>query len=454
VTIESLLGRGRPRGTEDARKVALGAGIGAAIEVYDFIGFGIAAALYLGAAFFPASDPTVATLFAFATLGIGFVARPLGGILAGHLGDRIGRKPVLVASLLVMGICTVLMGFLPTYAQVGALAPVLLITIRVVQGLAFGAEWGGAVLMTYEHAPLNRKGLFTGFMHAGFAAGLLLANVAFLATAGLGNDWSWRIPFLASFALIIVGLLVRSKLGESPAFEDLDHEGHKARSPLREVLSTDWRRVLLGVGIRLAEPAGYAIAVTYMISYLQNGGLAVSSTTLTALCIAALLGIAATPFWGALSDRIGRKPLFIGGALFGAVVAIPLFLMANTGVALLVGVIMICAYTIFQNSLVAAQGTLLPEMFRPEVRFSGASLAYQISAAFAGFTPFVATAMFLWVGWMGPALLLIALCIVSTLCALALPESWSPAHRAAARELIARDVNGGRSAQIFDTAKA
>src|ERR1051325_127712 len=183
-------------GTPEKTRVAIGCGVGAGIETYDFIGFGTAAALYFGDAFFPDSDPLSATLLSFATLGMGFAVRPLGGILGGYLGDRIGRKPVLVASLLLMGIATVLIGCLPTYAQVGVLAPILLVAVRVIQGLAFGAEWGGAILMTYGHAPWGKRGQYTAIPQAGFPVGLLLANAAFLVSAFLGGSWAWRVPFL------------------------------------------------------------------------------------------------------------------------------------------------------------------------------------------------------------------------------------------------------------------
>ena len=188
--------RGPVHGTKDARKVAIGSSVGAVIETYDFIGFGTAAALYFGHAFFPGASPIAGTLASFATLGVGFAARPLGGIVGGHLGDKLGRKPVLVASLIVMGLATFVIGLLPTYAAVGILAPILLVTVRIIQGVAFGAEWGGAILMSYEHAPWRQKGRYTGMVQAGFPVGLLLANLVFLVSVHLGGDWAWRVPFL------------------------------------------------------------------------------------------------------------------------------------------------------------------------------------------------------------------------------------------------------------------
>src|SRR6188472_5926 len=196
-------------GTPEKKKVAVGCSIGAMIETYDFIGFGIAAALYFNKVFFPATDPLSGTLLSFATLGIGFAVRPLGGIIGGYLGDRIGRKPVLVGSLLLMGVATVLIGALPTYQQVGVWAGILLVIVRVVQGLAFGAEWGGAILMTFAHAPWRKRGLYTGITQAGFPVGLLLANLAFLASVPLGGSWAWRVPFLLSAILIVVRITTR-----------------------------------------------------------------------------------------------------------------------------------------------------------------------------------------------------------------------------------------------------
>ena len=305
---EALRLRGPVGGTTDARKVAIGSSVGAVIETYDFIGFGTAAALYFGTAFFPNSSPVAGTLAAFATLGVGFAARPIGGIIGGHLGDRVGRKPVLVSSLIVMGLATFAIGLLPTYQSVGVLAPVLLVVVRIIQGLAFGAEWGGAILMAYEHAPWRAKGRFTGIVQAGFPVGLLLANLVFLYSVHLGDTWAWRVPFLASILLVAVGLVIRSKVPESPVFEEVKETGTVAASPIKEALRYDWRNILRGIGLRVAETAGYAVSITYMISYLNSSKLTETSQTLLALCVAAGLGIVATMAWAALTDRIGRRP--------------------------------------------------------------------------------------------------------------------------------------------------
>src|SRR5690349_15728955 len=326
---DALKMRGPVHGTKDAKRVAIGSGVGAVIETYDFIGFGTAAALYFGTAFFPNSSPVTGTLLAFATLGVGFVARPLGGIIGGHLGDKVGRKPVLVASLIIMGLATFAIGLLPTYASVGLLAPILLVTVRIIQGIAFGAEWGGAILMSYEHAPWRRKGKYTGMVQAGFPVGLLLANLVFLVSVHLPGDWAWRVPFLASIFLVIVGLIIRAKVPESPVFEDVKEHGDIVKSPIVKVIKEDWRNIVRGIGLRIAETAGYAVSITYMISYINSQHLADKSQTLVALCIASAIGIFATQAWAALTDKIGRRPLYIWSTAFAVLFAIPMFLLVN-----------------------------------------------------------------------------------------------------------------------------
>src|SRR6476646_4937581 len=288
---------GKSQGTPHARKVAISSGIGATIEAYDFIGYGTAAALYFGTYFFPGTDPLTATLLSFATLGVGFLVRPLGGVIGGYLGDKLGRKPVLVASLLVMGVATFLIGCLPTYQTVGIWAGILLVVVRIIQGVAYGAEWGGAILMTYEHAPWKAKGKYTGIVQAGFPVGLLLANLVFLVSVHLGGDWAWRVPFLASIVLVIVGLIIRAKVPESPVFADVKDEGQIVKAPIVAVIKTDWRNILRGIGLRIAETAGYAVAITYMMSYLKSSKLATPSQVIAALCVAAAVGIFATMAW-------------------------------------------------------------------------------------------------------------------------------------------------------------
>jgi MFS family permease len=378
----------------------------------------------------PATDPLSGTLLSFATLGIGFAVRPLGGIIGGYLGDRIGRKPVLVGSLLLMGIATVLIGVLPTYQQVGVWAGILLVAVRVVQGLAFGAEWGGAILMCFEHAPWRKKGLYTGITQAGFPVGLLLANLAFLASVPLGEQWAWRVPFLLSAVLIVVGILIRLRIEESPEFEELKSEGEVSKNPLLEVLRDDWRNIVRAFCLRITETAGYAVSVTFMLSYIASAKIADRSVSLTALLIAAALGIVATTLWGALTDKVGRRPVYLVGTALHLLWGIPLFLFVNTRVAVLIVITFVVSYTVLQNMLAGVQGAWFSELFAAKTRTTGASLAYQLSAVVSGFTPLVATALFASVGWIGPALLFSAYGLLGLLAAVVTKETWGRTQRA------------------------
>jgi MFS family permease len=425
-------------GTPARKKVALGSSIGATIETYDFIGFGTAAALYFNTVFFPATDPLSGTLLSFATLGIGFAVRPLGGIVGGYLGDRIGRKPVLVGSLLLMGIATVLIGALPTYEQVGVWAGILLVAVRVVQGLAFGAEWGGAILMTFEHAPWRKRGLYTGITQAGFPLGLLLANAAFLVSVPLGDQWAWRVPFLLSAVLILVGIVIRLKVEESPEFETLKAEGAVSHNPLLEVLRTDWRTVLRAFCLRITETAGYAVTVTFVMSYLASEQLADRSVTLFSLMLAAGLGIAATTLWGALTDRVGRRPVYLFGTAITLVWGVPLFLLLNTGHATAIVLAFVVSYAVCQNCLAGVQGAWFSELFAARTRTTGASLAYQLSAVVSGFTPLIATALYATTGWLGPALLVTGYGALGLVATLLTRETWGPAERAEVDALALR----------------
>ena len=435
---DALTMRGPVHGTKDAKRVAIGSGVGAVIETYDFIGFGTAAALYFGTAFFPGSDPVTGTLASFATLGVGFAARPLGGIIGGHLGDKVGRKPVLVTSLILMGLATFAIGLLPTYAAVGLLAPALLVFVRIVQGLAFGAEWGGAILMSYEHAPWKAKGKYTGIVQAGFPVGLLLANLTFLFSVNLGGELAWRIPFLASIVLVVVGLIIRSKVPESPVFDEVKDSGTIVKAPIVEVIKTDWRNIVKGIGLRIAETAGYAVSITYMISYINSQHLADKTQTLIALCIAAAIGIFATYAWGKLTDKVGRRPVYIWSTAFAVVFGIPMFLLVNTGLFIFIIATIVIAYAVCQNSLAGAQGAWFPELFQAKTRSSGASLAYQISAMVSGFTPFITTLLFVSFGWVGPAALFSIYAAIGLWAALVTKETWGKRERQLAEEAASK----------------
>ena len=288
--------------------------------------------------------------------------------------------------------------------------------------------------MSYEHAPWKAKGKFTGIVQAGFPVGLLLANLTFLASTNLGGELAWRIPFLGSIVLVIVGLIIRSKVPESPVFDEVKDSGTIVKAPIVEVIKTDWRNIVKGIGLRIAETAGYAVSITYMISYLNTQHLADKTQTLIALCIASAIGIFATQAWAALTDRIGRRPLYVWSTAFAALFAIPMFLLVNTGMFIAIIITIVISYAVCQNSLAGAQGAWFPELFQARTRASGASLAYQISAMVSGFTPFITTLLFVSFGWMGPALLFGAYALIGLWAAIATRETWGKRERELADE--------------------
>lgn len=318
-------------------KVSFASMIGSAVESYDFFIYGTAAAGWFGKIFFHTNEPIVGIMAAFATLAVGFLMRPFGGYLAGHYGDRLGRKTVLFWSLLAMGAATVLIGALPTYDQVGVLAPVLLILLRMVQGIGFGAEWGGAVLMACEHAPAKRRGFFGAVPQVGIPLGLLLANGAFLLSSTMfEGNWVWRAPFLVSFVMVAIGLFIRLSVKESPAFEAIKASDTIVKQPALQVIRSDWRMILKIIGLRLAETGGYYITTSFMLSYVILAHVSAKENVLWGTMIGSALGLGSHLFYGMLSDRLGRRPLFLFGALFTIVFGMPMFMLINTGAAIMV----------------------------------------------------------------------------------------------------------------------
>ncbi|OII38038.1 MFS transporter [Curtobacterium sp. MMLR14_010] len=424
-------------GSPDKRSAAIGAAVGTCVENYDFLAYGTASALYFGHAFFPGEDPLVGTLLSFATLGVGFAMRPLGGIIGGVLGDRIGRKPVLVGALLVMGIATFLIGLLPTYQSVGVLAPVLLVAVRVVQGLAFGAEWGGAILMAYEHAPWRHRGRYAAIPTAGNPAGVFLANIVFLFSVNLGDEWAWRVPFLASAVLVIAGLVIRARVSESPEFEDVKDRGERARNPLTKVVREDWRNLLRVIGLRLVESAGFYVVVTYILSYIGTLDAGLRTVGLVGLCIATFIGVGASLFWGGLTDRFGRKPIYLVGSLLTIAFGFPMFLMLNSQVPVLIVFVYVIGLPLIHDMLAGTQGAWFSELFSVDTRSSGASIGYQVAAAISGFVPFIATALAAALGWGGVAVLYMAAGVVGVVTVLLTRETWGKPERAHVEDVIA-----------------
>jgi MFS family permease len=426
-------------GSPDKLRTAIGSAVGTTIENYDFLAYGTAAALYFNTAFFHAEDPVVGVLLGFATFGIGFAMRPLGGVIGGYLGDKIGRKPVLVGALLLMGVSTVLIGLLPTYQQVGILAPILLTLIRVIQGIAFGAEWGGAILMTFEHAPWKKRGRYTAIPQAGVPLGLLLANLVFLWSSTLDSELAWRLPFLLSAVLIIAGMIIRSKVSESPEFTETKTAGLVVKNPLKEVFKRDWRTILRVISLRLAESGGFYVIVTYMLSYLTSGDEPITdrATALTGLIIAAALGLATTILFGALTDRIGRRPVYIAGTVLLMAFAFPMFLLVNTGVPFLIVFVYVMAMAVIHDMLAGTQGAWFSELFSTNTRSSGASIGYQFSAAISGFIPMIATAVAVPLGWAGVAWVYLGCGLLGFVGALLTRETWDARRRAEVDAVIA-----------------
>jgi metabolite-proton symporter len=380
-------------------RVILAASVGSALEWYDFFLYGTAAALVFGELFFPKSDPVVGTLLAFLTFGVGFVVRPLGGIIFGIMGDRYGRKPVLVATLLMIGIGTTAIGLLPTYNQIGIWAPLLLVAMRVIQGLGAGAEYGGAVIYLVENAPRRHRGFWGGFAPLGVSVGNLLAAGAFALVTMLPREamlsWGWRLPFLASFLLILVGIFVRLRVAETPVFtEAVVARGKVERNPAMEALRQHPRNFLVVLGARMAENGlGYFFPV-FGLSYVITTLGVPKSEALSALMLAFTIELFAILGFAALSDRIGRRPVYMFGALAGVALAFPFFWMVGTKEWIWIAVAFILARAVVTAAMFGPQAAYFAELFPPQRRFAGFAFARELGSLLAGGpAPFVATAL-------------------------------------------------------------
>ena len=366
---------------------------GSAIEWYDFFIYLTAAALVFGTLYFPGSSEVAGVLAAFSTAAVGFVARPVGGILFGHYGDRLGRKPTLVIALLTMGTATTLVGLLPTYATIGVAAPILLFVLRFLQGLAVGGQWGGAVLLATEYAPEDKRGFYGSFAQAGVPVGLLLGNTVFLLLSAIFGEqafaaWAWRIPFLLSIILIAVALYIQLRLEDTPVFRQLEerqHEGEDAesRSPVLEVLRDHPKQVLLAGGAFFVVNGGFYVLITGMLDYgTRTLGVSQNAMLAAVLVSAVVEGIAIVAM-SALSDRVGRRPVFMSGAVLLGLWAFPLFWLVNTGSVPLI-ILSLCIAQFFLGMMYGPQAALFSEMFSARVRYSGASIGYQGASVFAG----------------------------------------------------------------------
>ncbi|MVW79469.1 MFS transporter [Bordetella sp. 02P26C-1] len=414
----------------DIRRVSLASAIGSTLEWYDFFIFGASAALVFNVLFFPSSDPLAGTIASLASFAVGFIARPLGGVLFGHFGDRIGRKAMLVLSLIMMGGVTFVIGLLPTYESIGIWAPILLTGLRLLQGLAVGGEWGGATLMVVEHAPAKHRGFYGSWPQMGIPAALILSTGVMAAVNAFTTKeeflaWGWRIPFLLSAILVIVGYFIRKRVSESPSFNRLKSTKAQARLPIATIFKTQKKRVLLMVGSQAAENTSFYIAAVFSLVYLTQTLQIDRSVALRALMIAAAFTLIAQPLFGALSDRIGRKKVFMGGMIFLGLFAFPFFEMLNTRNEFIITVAMVLSLMIGQGSTQAIQPSLFGEQFPAAIRYSGVSVAYQLATVvWSGPTPVLAAMFVVWTGsyWPIAAYVLIA-GLISTLCILPLREA-------------------------------
>ncbi|AZC38848.1 MFS transporter [Pseudomonas chlororaphis] len=429
----------KPSASPQPRRAAAAAFIGTMIEWYDFYIYATAAALVFGALFFPSDDKLFSTMAAFGTFAVGFFARPLGGIVFGHIGDRIGRKKSLVITLLMMGVVTVCIGLLPTYAQIGAAAPMLLILLRIVQGIAVGGEWGGAVLMAGEHAPKGRRNFFASFAQLGSPAGLILSLLAFSAVTRLPEEdlmsWGWHLPFLASALLLVVGLAIRLGVNESPEFLASREQAHKARrkeqAPVMEVLQSAWRPLLLCIGANTLGIAGVYFTNTFMIAYsTQQLGLP-RSLILECLFVVAIIQFCIQPLAAWTAEKLGATRFLCLVSLLAMASPYPMFVLVSSGQAPLI-ILGIALAVVCMASFYAVIAGYVSGMFETRVRYTAISLAYQVCGAVAGgLTPLIGT----WLAhrfagqWWPMALFYSLIATISLLCVLALARRHAAAHR-------------------------
>ncbi|WDZ91022.1 MFS transporter [Nocardiopsis sp. HUAS JQ3] len=421
-----------------ARRAAIASLVGTAVEWYDYFIFGTASALVFGTLFFPnPDDPIIGTLSAFAVFGVGFVARPLGAVVFGHFGDKVGRKVALITTLMLMGTSTFLIGLLPTAEQIGMWAAALLVLLRLAQGFAVGGEWGGASLVAVEYAPDDKRGAYGSFPQIGNAVGLVFSTAIFAIVSLLPEEqlfsWGWRVPFLLSAVLIVVGLFIRFKLTETPSFQaaqaQLESEQQAAQAkekmPLAELFRSFKKPLLLAMGMRFGEAVFGYIVLTIGLTYVENYTDMPRTHVLIASSVAAGVAVYTYYFFGKYSDRIGRRTVFMFGSVFGAAVAFPFFWALEAENIILMYVVYVLAYGIGVGAVYGVEPAFFSELFGTKVRYTGVSLAAQIPSILVGFWPFLATALFAATDgdpWPIAALTAVSL-VIGLVCAYLAPET-------------------------------
>jgi MFS transporter, MHS family, shikimate and dehydroshikimate transport protein len=415
--------------TSGITRIVLSSIIGTAVEWYDFLIYATASALVFNKLFFPQIDPALGTIAAFGTYGVGYFARPLGAAIFGHFGDRFGRKAMLAMTIVIMGLGTFLIGLLPTFNDIGYAAPVLLVVVRLLQGVGLGGEWGGAVLMAVENAPAGRRGLLGSLVQVGYPAGNLAAAGAFTVLSRLPDadflGFAWRIPFLVSVLLAGIGLYIRLTLEETPAFREIEARNEVARLPIAEVLTKHRRAFLLAVGLKLSEISYATIIGVFAISYVSTTLGLEKSLILNAILLASAAGFVAIPAFGWLSDVIGRKPMFYAASAFAAAFAFPLFLLLDTKDPQIITLTVAVAIVFGQFIGFGVGAPWYSEMFAARTRYSGASLGFQIGAAISGgLTPAAAAGLLAWTHATWPiAVYLVALAAITFAATVAAPET-------------------------------
>lgn len=388
--------------TREMRRILASSFIGSAIEFYDFILYATAASLVFGKLFFAGMPPAVGLFASFSTLAVGYVARPLGGAIFGHFGDRLGRKGVLIVSMVLMGVATSAIGMLPTSTQIGVAAPTLLVVLRLVQGLAVGGEWGGAMLVALEHAPSTRRGFAASFANMGGPAGAVLATLVMSAVSTLPDaqflSWGWRVPFLLSIVLIAIGLVIRLKVAETPLFLELGEKAERRKIPLMEVIMQYPRNLVLGIIAGMSSYTVQGLMTVWAVAYVIELGVG-RTGVLNVKAVGATLTIVAIWFAARLSDRFGRKPVMFAGMLAGAVLAYPIIWLLQTGTLWGFAIGLFLANGIVQGVIFGPFGAFVAELFPTRMRYTGASLAYQTASTLgAGFTPAIASGLVLAAG--------------------------------------------------------